>query len=107
MSDHHYERVDDLTTAIVDGLGGSDDLTIDDLATADEFHLGGAAATAAIIDALAMAPADRVLDIGSGLGGPARRIAATPARILAWLVSVSVCTMSASPISTMRTDPGR
>ena len=77
MSDRHYERVDDLTAAIVDGLGGSDDLTIDDLATADEFHLGGAAATAAIIDALAVAPPDRVLDIGSGLGGPARRIATT------------------------------
>ena len=75
MSDHHYHRVEDLTGAIVGGLGRSEGLTIDDLATADEFHLGGAAATTAIIDALGVGPTQRVLDIGSGLGGPARRIA--------------------------------
>lgn len=76
MTERHYERVDELTAAILDGLGDPDGLTIDDLAPVDEFHLGGAVATSAIVDALAVGPGDRVLDIGSGLGGPARRIAA-------------------------------
>jgi SAM-dependent methyltransferase len=41
----------------------------------DQFHAGGYAALDRTIAALHLAPADRVLDIGSGLGGPARRIA--------------------------------
>jgi SAM-dependent methyltransferase len=76
VHERHYDRVEDLATAILDGLGHPETITIDDLAPADEFHLGGAAATAAIIDALGVGPTDRVLDIGSGLGGPARRVAA-------------------------------
>lgn len=77
MHDEHYGRVDALADVILEGLGDPDSLTIDDLAPADEFHLGGAAATAAIIDALGVGAGDRVLDIGSGVGGPARRIAAS------------------------------
>lgn len=52
-----------------------------DLAGADEFHIGGAAATAALIGQLGLAeraaatPA-AVLDLGSGIGGPARHMAA-------------------------------
>ena len=42
---------------------------------ADEFHLGGAPATAAAIDALGVGRGGRVLDVGSGVGGPARSIA--------------------------------
>lgn len=76
MSDDHYARVDDLVGAIVDGLGDPETISIDDLAPVDEFHLGGAAATTAIIEALGVGPGDRVLDIGSGIGGPARRVAA-------------------------------
>lgn len=46
------------------------------LAALDEFHLGGAAATAALAQALALPPGTRLLDIGCGLGGPARHFAA-------------------------------
>ena len=38
---------------------------------------------------------------------PASRMARTPFAILAWLRAVSVWTMSASPMSTMRTSPAR
>jgi len=41
----------------------------------DQFHIGGAEAVALLIGSLALAEGDRVLDIGSGSGGPARQIA--------------------------------
>ena len=41
----------------------------------DEFHIGDAEATAALLDQLAIGRESRVLDIGSGIGGPARTIA--------------------------------
>jgi cyclopropane fatty-acyl-phospholipid synthase-like methyltransferase len=41
----------------------------------DQFHIGGADATDLLIGSLALAGGDRVLDIGSGFGGPARQIA--------------------------------
>ena len=42
----------------------------------DEFHIGGAEATAALLEKLDIRPDMEVLDIGSGIGGPARMIAA-------------------------------
>ena len=72
----HYGRVEDLTQAILDGLGGAP-VTIDALAPVDEFHLGGTAATEALVADLGLGPDDHVLDLGSGIGGPARRMAAT------------------------------
>lgn len=52
-------------------------LTLDDLAPVDEFHVRGAAATTDLIHWLAPTSAMHVLDLGSGLGGPARRLAQT------------------------------
>jgi SAM-dependent methyltransferase len=46
------------------------------LAPIDEFHTGGLAATREVVAALDPGPGDRILDVGSGLGGPARLIAA-------------------------------
>ncbi len=46
------------------------------LAPIDEFHTGGLAATREVVAALDPVAGDRVLDVGSGLGGPARLIAA-------------------------------
>lgn len=43
-----------------------------DLAAADEFHLGWRAATVEFAKGLGLAPDVTVLDIGSGIGGPAR-----------------------------------
>lgn len=42
----------------------------------DEFHIGGAEATSALLEKLVIRPDMEVLDIGSGIGGPARMIAA-------------------------------
>ena len=41
----------------------------------DQFHIGGADATDLLIGSLALGRGDRVLDVGSGFGGPARQIA--------------------------------
>lgn len=46
-----------------------------DLAPVDEFHMGGRAATADIVGRAGLTSADRVLDIGSGLGGLVRYLA--------------------------------
>jgi len=46
-----------------------------DLAPVDEFHIRGRAATLEIIEALGLSANSRVLDLGSGLGGPARTLA--------------------------------
>jgi ubiquinone/menaquinone biosynthesis C-methylase UbiE len=46
-----------------------------DLAAVDEFHIRGRRATLEIIEALALTADSHVLDLGSGLGGPARTLA--------------------------------
>jgi SAM-dependent methyltransferase len=50
-------------------------LTIDDLAASDHFHGGGKPATLRLARLLAARPGLRVLDVGGGLGGPARTLA--------------------------------
>ena len=54
-----------------------DHLTIDDLAPVDEFHSRRRLATQELASLLAPQATDHVIDIGSGLGGPSRYLAAT------------------------------
>jgi SAM-dependent methyltransferase len=74
----HYTR-SGLEDAIVAALrsAGKDVETLDtaDLAAVDEFHLGWRPQTEAFAETLGLAPGMAVLDIGSGLGGPARLFA--------------------------------
>ena len=69
-----------LDRAIVDALtaAGKDlsALTIDDLAPADQFHGGGKPATERLARLAGLLPGLRVLDVGGGLGGAARTLAA-------------------------------
>jgi ubiquinone/menaquinone biosynthesis C-methylase UbiE len=70
-----------LEDAILAGLtaAGKDigKLTPDDLAPVDEFHLGWRAATMELAKDLAFTRAMHVLDVGCGIGGPARFFAHT------------------------------
>lgn len=66
------------------GLAGDDRLSAADLAIFDQYHYHGTDAVDAAITSLGIGANDRVLEIGSGIGGPARHIAAmSGARVIA------------------------
>ena len=77
---HDYWDRDGLGQAILDVLAASgknlNTLTIDDLAPLDQFHGGGKAATVRLARLAGLQPGMQVLDVGGGLGGPARTLAA-------------------------------
>jgi MPBQ/MSBQ methyltransferase len=50
-------------------------ITIDDLSAVDEFHIGGREATEAVAGQMNLRPGMYLLDIGCGIGGPARYFA--------------------------------
>lgn len=78
----HYAATS-LTTQIGDALSradladGGSLINWKDLAPLDEFHVRGLAATAELAAELRIAPGATILDVGSGLGGPSRFLAAT------------------------------
>jgi SAM-dependent methyltransferase len=76
----HYERaslVEHLRTALAKSGLGEKRLSTRDLAQLDQFHSRGLAATVELAKALPITEATRVVDIGSGLGGPSRYLAET------------------------------
>jgi SAM-dependent methyltransferase len=76
----HYD-VADLTERILKALAAAgidqDRIAPEQLAPIDEFHIGGRAATIHAVAMMGLKPADRVLDVGCGIGGATRYIAAT------------------------------
>lgn len=75
----HYSRAG-LEQAILDALAASghadlDRLSPSDLSGADEFHMGWRPATVAFAEALRFPYRAHVVDIGAGVGGPARHFA--------------------------------
>jgi SAM-dependent methyltransferase len=76
----HYEQfglLDEILAAL--GTAGADveRLTLDDLAPVEEFHTFGRRGTIALADAAGIGDGDAVVDLGAGIGGPARFLAAT------------------------------
>ncbi len=77
--DAHYGRATDLEGVAVAALTAAgmdiDHLTVTDLAPLDQFHTGGIDATRALATVGGIAPGMTVIDIGGGLGRPARVLA--------------------------------
>lgn len=77
----HYTRGEGLAARIAAGLeeSGKDlaRITTADLGPVDEFHIRGRAATLELAPGLKLQPDSKVLDLGAGLGGPARTLAET------------------------------
>ena len=75
----HYSEVSSLSDAIAASLRAAgiepEQASTADLATVDEFHIRGRAATIELADAMGVDADTSVLDIGSGLGGAARTLA--------------------------------
>jgi SAM-dependent methyltransferase len=71
----HYEH-GSLIKVIEDGFNregkAPSDITLDDISVVDEFHIGGRQASEEFLDQLQLQERSLVLDVGCGLGGPAR-----------------------------------
>jgi SAM-dependent methyltransferase len=74
----HYGR-GDLAATILEALRaagrGPDALTVEDLAPVDQFHIRGREATLELAHRAGITAGMRALDVGGGLGGPARTLA--------------------------------
>ena len=74
----HYDK-NSLETNILSALSKAgkkmSQLTLADLASFDELHIGGKLATRALANKAGLHAGSLVMDVGSGLGGPARTIA--------------------------------
>ena len=80
--DAHYSA-QDIEARILDalreaGLNPDERLSPEELAALDHFHTGGFPASLILQELAQIEANDRVLDIGAGLAGPARMLAASP-----------------------------
>lgn len=77
---HYGAAGDTLTAGILAALRAAgknlDALTPDDLAPVDQFHTGGRETTRALATLAGIKPGTSVLDVGGGIGGPARMLVA-------------------------------
>jgi MPBQ/MSBQ methyltransferase len=76
--EQHYTQgdlLDRVLKALTEAGFDVDHLDPSSLAPAEEFHMLGRAATVALAERAMITELDRVLDVGSGLGGPARYLA--------------------------------
>lgn len=75
----HYTRgklEETILQAVVRNGSDPEKLKVADLAAADQFHVGGLEATQELAAYMELQPGLHILDVGSGMGGPARYFAA-------------------------------
>jgi ubiquinone/menaquinone biosynthesis C-methylase UbiE len=74
----HYTKgtlQDKILSALRNAGKDIDRISADDLALLDNFHVGGREATEALADVMGVRPEMHLLDVGCGIGGPARYFA--------------------------------
>lgn len=74
----HYGRVkigEALLRSLEEAGKNLDALSMDDLAPLEDFHSGGRAATIALAGLAGISAGMRIIDVGCGIGGPARALA--------------------------------
>ena len=81
----------DAVAAALAATGKTSPLQIDDLAALDQVHTGGRRLTLALAEQAALSPGTRVLDVGGGIGGAARLLAARGCSVLVVERSVAFC----------------
>lgn len=91
----HYAR-DSLAEALIARLAehgiAREAVTLDHLNALDQMHVRGHEATLELAEALAIGPGTEVLDLGAGIGGPARSFAARcGARVTALDLTPALC----------------
>lgn len=91
----HYDRVS-LAEALVARLREHgierDAVTLEHLAALDQMHVRGHEATVELLDALEIRKTMKVLDVGAGIGGPARVLASRyDARVTALDLTPALC----------------
>jgi MPBQ/MSBQ methyltransferase len=72
----HGRLAEAILAALRKVVADPENITPDDLAPVDEFHIGGREATVRFIGHLGFGKGMQILDIGSGIGGTARYVAA-------------------------------
>lgn len=72
----HDEPIDRILASLRAAGFNLDALQPHDLSGVDEFHLGGRLATTELLKSIKLTAPSRLLDVGSGIGGAARTIAA-------------------------------
>jgi SAM-dependent methyltransferase len=77
VSEHYagYDVLARIRAGLIEMGLDPDRISPEALKPVDEFHIGGAEATAALLDRLEIRPDTDVLDVGSGIGGSARMLA--------------------------------
>lgn len=71
----HLDRIDSVLASL--GIGPADPIRPEQLFPLDQWHYHGIDAIRAAAERLGLGPASRALEIGSGIGGPARYLAHT------------------------------
>ena len=95
----HYGK-EGLLESILEALGAAgkdvDRLTADDLTPVDQFHLRGRDATLELSRLAGLGRGERVLDVGGGIGGPARTLAAAGSAVTVLDLTEEFCRTGAA-----------
>jgi len=76
------EKLEDKIVGMLRSAGKNlEQLRSDELSAIDEFHLGGREATQTLADFMQLRPGMNLLDVGCGIGGPARYFASRGCRV--------------------------